>query len=61
MPSFQYTGMTAPGSVAPRYKLAIFASFPITRLAVIRDAETMRHEAGRRERTPVGPAGRGRR
>jgi hypothetical protein len=44
MPSFDYYGLKAPENVKPKYQLAIFASFPITNLAVINDPEGGTHE-----------------
>jgi hypothetical protein len=44
MPSFEYKGMSCPEGVKPEYKLAIFGSFPIPRLAVINDPKDKTHE-----------------
>jgi hypothetical protein len=44
MPAFEYYGMSAPEGVTPVHKLAIFASFPITNLAVVRDTDGNTHE-----------------
>jgi hypothetical protein len=43
MPSFEYHALTAPEDVEPTYKVAIFASFPITNLAVVKDNEGGSH------------------
>lgn len=43
MPSFQYFALTAPEGVKPNYKVAIFASFPIANLAVVKDEENGLH------------------
>lgn len=45
MPSFTYTALARPEGVIPEYKLAIFGSFPIGRLAVINDPTAATHEA----------------
>lgn len=39
MPSFEYHALAAPEDVKPDYRVAIFASFPITNLAVVKDEE----------------------
>lgn len=44
MPSFSYEAACRPEGVAPLYNTAIFASFPISRLVVIRDSEGHTHE-----------------
>lgn len=43
MPSFEYHGLVKPASVKPDYKVAVFASFPITNIAVVRDIEGGTH------------------
>lgn len=44
MPSFKYTGMPRPESIAkPNYSLAIFMTLPIGNLAIIRDPEANKH------------------
>lgn len=57
MPSFEYQCFRRPASVEPEYDLAIFASFPLSRLAVVRDPEGGTHEdalnAARRADLPV--------
>jgi hypothetical protein len=57
MPSFDYRGYARPEDVKPAYKVAAFASFPITRLEVINDAEGKTHvpavEAARKATLPV--------
>lgn len=45
MPSFSYLARMAPADASPRYAPAIFASFPVARLAVIADPEGGSHEA----------------
>jgi hypothetical protein len=44
MPSFEYEGNKAPEGVVSKYKLAIFAAFPIPRLAVVDDPEEGTHK-----------------
>lgn len=44
MPSFTYNARKRPDGVEPVYKLAIFASFPIANIAVIRDPKGGTHE-----------------
>lgn len=44
MPSFSYYGYAPPQGVEPARRLAAFASFPISRLAVINDPEGRTHE-----------------
>lgn len=58
MPSFEYCGFLQPKPLEdPRYDVAIFASFPLTRLAVVRDPEGGTHEqaldAARKAGLPV--------
>jgi hypothetical protein len=43
MPSFEYHALKAPEGVKPDHRLAIFASFPITNLAVIKDPDGGTH------------------
>ncbi len=43
MPSFDYHALVKPEDVEPEYKVAIFASFPITNLAVVKDTEGGTH------------------
>jgi hypothetical protein len=45
MPAFNYVAASRPDGVTPRYRPAVFASFPITRLVVIR-GEHDEHEPG---------------
>ncbi len=45
MPSFSYLARMAPADAVPTYVPAIFASFPVARLAVIEDPESGNHEA----------------
>jgi hypothetical protein len=52
MPSFSYVARAAPPGVAPAYAPAIVASFPLSRLVVIRDPE------GGTDRTALDRAGR---
>lgn len=44
MPSFEYEGYSRPEGVTPKYKLAIFGSFPIPKLVVVNDPEDKTHE-----------------
>ena len=44
MPSFGYMGYCPPEGVTPQRSLGIFASFPISRIVVIRDDEAGEHE-----------------
>ena len=44
MPSFDYFARAKPEKVEPRYKVAIFASFPIHRLGVIKDPQAKKHD-----------------
>lgn len=44
MPGFEYMGMEKPEGVEPDYHLAIFAIFPINRIAIINDPEGGKHE-----------------
>jgi len=46
MPAFVYDAVLRPEGHMPEYSPAIFGSFPIHRLAVVRDAEGKRHERG---------------
>jgi hypothetical protein len=52
-----YRGRVRPEGVAPRYRHAIFASFPVSSIAVIRDPRGLTHEAplerARRAALPV--------
>lgn len=43
MPAFEYHALVAPEGIKPDYRVAIFASFPITNLAVIKDPEGGTH------------------
>jgi hypothetical protein len=43
MPSFEYHALVKPENVDPEYRVAIFASFPITNLAVVKDNEGGTH------------------
>lgn len=43
MPSFEYQALEAPEDIKPDYRVAIFASFPITNLAVIKDEQGGSH------------------
>lgn len=45
MPSFTYQVRLRPAGVEPDYHLAMFASFPLSRIVVIRDPEGGTHEA----------------
>lgn len=45
LPSFRYLARCAPTGSAPRYRPAIFASFPLSRLVVIEDPEGQLHTA----------------
>ena len=45
MPSFSYLARSAPAEATPAYVPAIFARFPLSRLAVIEDPEGGSHEA----------------
>jgi len=45
MPSFEYNGLSKPEDVEPDYKVAIFASFPVTNIAVVRDPQEETHKA----------------
>jgi hypothetical protein len=44
MPSFTYHARLRPGGVVPTYRLALFASFPLSRLAVVHDPDGGTHE-----------------
>ena len=44
MPSFTYTAERRPDGVTPDYVPAVFASFPITQLAVVKDEKNKKHE-----------------
>lgn len=44
MPSFSYMAATRPEGVRPRYVVAAFASFPLSRLVVINDREGGSHK-----------------
>lgn len=44
MPSFTYTAERRPDGVTPDYVPAVFASFPITQLAVVKDDKNNKHE-----------------
>jgi hypothetical protein len=44
MPSFEYTGYMRPENILPKYRLAIFGSFPIPKLVVVNDPEAGTHE-----------------
>lgn len=43
MPSYAYVARAAPPGVTPAYAPAIFASFPLSRLVVIRDSDGATH------------------
>jgi hypothetical protein len=43
MPAFEYHALTAPEGIEPEYKVAIFASFPVTNLAVVKDNDGGSH------------------
>lgn len=45
MPSFSYVAARRPEGVEPKYQPAIFASFPVSRLVVVRDLEGGSHDA----------------
>lgn len=45
MPSFTYVARTTPPGVTPAYAPAIFASFPLSRLVIVRDPEGGTHAA----------------
>lgn len=45
MPSFSYYGFEAPDGLSLTYRPAIFASFPISRLTVVRDPSGGKHES----------------
>lgn len=47
MPSFEYVGFSAPHDERPEYRPAAFASFPVGRLAVVRDPEGGKHVSAR--------------
>lgn len=44
MPAFEYHGLASPKDVKPDYQLAVFASFPIYNLAVVKDEDGGTHE-----------------
>jgi hypothetical protein len=44
LPSFSYRALRTPEGVAPKYSLAVVASFPIGRLEVVRDFHGDSHE-----------------
>ncbi len=43
MPSFEYHALVKPPQVEPKYKVAIFAAFPIINLAVVKDDDGGTH------------------
>jgi hypothetical protein len=50
----QVTGYQRPSGVDPQYQSAIFASFPLTRLALVADRVSAVHEAAERTMTARG-------
>lgn len=55
MPSFTYTALRRPEGVEPEYRAAVFASWPLSRIAVVKDPLGNRHEALRQKarRSPL--------
>jgi hypothetical protein len=44
MPSFVYCGSHPPEGYVPQYRLAIFGSFPISRIVVVKSEQASQHE-----------------